>query len=302
MKTLLLQCVAASFLLPIAAPPAAAQTRLRWRLDQGQQLRVRVSQTIRTEMRAGEKPATMTVLAAMEMRWRVDRVDDDGTLHLSQAFSRLILRSAPADGPEVAYDSASTEPPPRALSEIAAAVQPLLASRFTVAMSPRGEFSTVQPSDASDDRLHQPTAGAWAGLLSPSGMERTLRQCLGLLPDRPVEPGDTWQHRDQFDAPQGPVRIVSTYRYQGTTMVDDRPLEVIRMETDSTLGPPPGAFDEPVQRQQTHTGTYHFDASAGHLVRSHIVQSMTSEVASGDQPIRVTASSTLVTNIAIFDF
>ena len=294
LTTLLVQCAAAGIML-LNADAAIAEQQLQWRLDPDQQLRLRLTQTIRTELDF-EEPAVMSLLAAMEMRWRVDRVDQDGTLHLSQAFTRLILRSTSADGSEIAFDSASAAPPTAALRQVADAVQPLLASRFTVAMSPRGEFEgvgiTLSPGDASQESA----TGPWTELLSPSGLERALRQSLGLLPEGPVRPGDSWHHQDEIQTPQGPVSIASTYRYQGSELVEGRSLEIIQLQTRATPGSR-GAFDKPSEREQRLTGTYRFDATAGHLVQSRITQTLASEIPSGDRSIRMTASSTLATTL-----
>ncbi len=282
--------------LMFPCPSPAEPQALRWEMPPGQELRVRWSQTLRTEIR-GPQTVGWTVRAAVEMRWRVDAVEPDGTLQMSQQFTRLILRTTPADGPEVGYDSASEEQPPFELHEIARAVKPLLERRFTVAMSPRGRFQAVQADAPSLATAHESAAEPWASLLSPAGWERAFGQSLGRLPDSPVQPGDQWQHRETLETPRGPLRVEHSYRYEGAVQVESGSLEVIRVVTEATPDPPPGAFDPPQPSAQRQTGIYHFDAKAGFLAQSDLVQTRWSDVPNSEPPLQVTIQGRLSTQI-----
>ncbi len=278
-------------------PVLADSASFRWDLDPDQELRVRWSQTVRTEIR-GEKSVAWTVRAAIEMRWRVEAVDQDGTLHMSQHFTRLILRMSPAEGPDVDYDSKADQEPPLELRELAAAMPPLLDRRFSVAMSPLGRFHSVQDDPASHSTEDtQPANEPWTSFLTPDGWERAFRPSLGLLPDGPVQPGDQWHHQETVQTPQGPLRAEHTYRYEGTVEVDGGPLQVIRGLTEATAGPPPGAFDKPQPPDQRQTAIYHFNADAGYLVQSDLVQTIVSDVPDSDPPLRVTIQGRLRTRI-----
>lgn len=277
-------------------PVLAESLPLRWAMPPGQELRVRWHQTLRTEIQ-GEQTVGWTLRAAAEMRWRVDAVDQDGTLQMSHSFTRFILQTTSADGSEVIYDTASDEQPPFELREIARAVKPLLERRFTVAMSPRGRFQAVHGDEPSRAASGESAVEPWAALLSPAGWERAFGQSLGRLPEGPVQPGDQWQHRETLETPQGPLRVEHSYRYEGTVPVESGALEVIRVVTEATAGPPPGAFDPPQPPGQRQTGIYHFDAKAGFLVQSDLVQTRRSEVPDSEPPLRIEIQGRLRTQI-----
>ncbi len=292
--------VIAAFVLAAAWTSAgdAAEKTIRWQLKEGEQLRVRITQRTRTEMQIGEKPIALSMLTAMEMHWRVDRVDDDGQMHISQAFQRLILQSTGADGKALNYDSAAKEPPPQPLQEIAATIRPLLNSRFTVVLNQRGEIQAVQPAGETESLLSDvPAYARWKKLLTRDGINQTLRQCLGRMPDGPVDLGDSWNETCELETPAGKITVISTYEYQGTSQEDDRALEVIRRSSEVRRDEQRGAFDPPPEREQRYTASYHFDAAAGRLVRSDIRQEITSNVAVDDRKIRVSSSSSLETRI-----
>jgi hypothetical protein len=276
----------------------AAEKTIQWQLDEGQQLRVRITQRTRTQMQIGEKTTTLAMLSAMEMRWAVDRVDPQGTMHISQAFARFILHSTDAEGETLKYDSSADNRPPRALEEIAATLRPLLNSRFQVTLSRRGELVDVQATGETESLLRDiPAYARWKKLLTRDGMNCTLRQCVGLMPEGPVELGDSWTESYQVETPSGNIRLSNTFEYQGTAEEDDAALEVIRMSTDVRRDEPRGAFDDPPEPGPSYTGSFHFDAAAGRLVRSRIRQQITSQAPLLDQAVQVTTTSTLETRI-----
>lgn len=300
-----------SLLLMLLIVPASGSCaeRLAWRLKPGQQLRVRLSQTTRTEMQVGETSRTLSVLAAMELRWKVERVDDQRVSHIDQAFTRLILRSTGADGRSASYDSSSPATASPELRGVAAAMQTLLASRVTVAIDPRGEILAVRPAAETESLLREvPAFAPWKRLLSPAGMNRVLGQALGRLPEGPVEAGDTWQVREEVDSARGAIEIVSTYRYEGAAAGGDPPRHLIRVSTtfrvidgEGAAAAAPGAFDQPARREQSGEGTLQFDSAAGHVIRSRITRSILSHQSENGLVLRVSVASTLATEIVALD-
>ena len=86
------------------------------------------------------------------------------------------------------------------------------------------------------------------------------------------------------------IKLVSDYTYQGPIDRDGKMLEQIDVQTQvSFLSPPAGGLK---LKQQDQQGTLYFDARAGRLVESRIVQELRTERQYRDQKIEVQTKST----------
>lgn len=288
--------------VPLGFPPSvrAADVQLRWRLAAGSQLWLQLRQTSRTETAIQDRVTAVAIDTGLDLHWHVDRVDAEGTAQLTQSFTRLWLRSVSPDGKVLAYDSNAASPPAAESQALADAVQTLLRARVTLTLSSRGEILAVQRPAETDSLLGDlPASAGWKSLLTRDGMQRTLHQALGRLPEGPVAAGSTWSIVRQLDAPQGQLTATDTYAYDGAVEADGRPLERIRVTTQYQL---PGAASmtpapERVERQQVE-GEYLFDATAGLLAEAKQTQTLVSEVPYGDGKIRVTTRSELTTRLS----
>jgi hypothetical protein len=275
-----------------------------WRLHPGDQLRMRMTQRIRTEMRIGEKQSEVSMLTAMELQWSVVRTvpqtpGPGDAIQIEQSFKRLILQVTQADGKTSNYDSESPDPAPKPLEEIAATVRPLLKSRIEIILSPQGEIRAVQMPAETDSLLRGVTAySRWKNLLTREGIDRMLRQTLGRLPENPVRPGDIWEDIREIETPSGKVSQTNRYEYRGTAVEGGRTLQVVHRTTTARSGEQTGAFDEPPPgREQRDTGILHFDNAAGRLVRSQSRQEIAAEIPWEGGQVRVSSVGTLDTVI-----
>jgi len=269
--------------------------QLRWRLAAGTQWQVQLAQTSRTETTIRERVTAVAIETGLELEWQVERVEADGTAQLTQTFTRLWLRSASPDGQTLEYDSRSPSAPAAETRTLAAAVQTLLRLRTSLSLSDRGEILAVQRPAETDSLLGDlPAAAGWKTLLTRDGMQRTLHQALGRLPEEPVATGSTWTVVRQQDSPLGPLSATDTYCYDGPTAVRGLALQRIRVATHWNRPAVAAATPAPerVERQQLD-GEYWFDAAAGFLAQSRMTQTLVSEVPYGDGQIQVKTLSTL---------
>ena len=208
--------------MPIA-PTRAAEVQLRWQLAPGTELHIQLAQTSKTETTIRDRVTAVAIDTGLDLQWNVDRVDTEGTLHLTQAFTRLWLRSVSPDGKTMAYDSSL---PPDSAAEtkaIADAVRALLQLRVSISLSNRGEILDVQRPPETDSLLGDlPALAGWKSLLTREGMQRTLHQALGTLPEGPVDVGSTWTIVRQTESPLGPIEATDTYTYEGPSTDSDR--------------------------------------------------------------------------------
>lgn len=301
-------CLAAALAAVFCFPPPAraAEVQLRWQLAPGSKLNIQLAQTSKTETTIQDRITAVSIDSGLDLQWHVERVDAEGTQHLTQAFTRLWLRSVSPDGKTVAYDSSAngSSPPPSTAAEtkaIAEAVRMLLKLRVSISLSNRGEILAVQRPPETDSLLgNLPALAGWKSLLTLEGLRRTLHQALGTLPEGAVNVGSTWSIVRQTESPLGQIAATDTYTYEGPSADSERRLEQIRVATQVKLpdGATPPRPAERVERQQLE-GIYLFDATAGFLAESRMTQTLVSEVPYGDGAIRVSTASALVAKLQL---
>jgi hypothetical protein len=277
------------------ATSAAAETPLRWNLAPGTLLNVQLTQATRTETTVKDAVTAVQIESGFDVQWAVDRVDVDGTMRLTQTFTRLWLKTVSPDGKSNVYDSASDEEPAADAKAIADAVRTLLRVRIGLSLSRRGEILDVQRSAEMDSLLGgSPALTGWKALLTKEGMSRTLHQALGSLPEAPVNVGDQWTGTREMSTPLGKIVATDTYTYEGPSRDGERVLEGIRVATDLKLAGDAASPDvaEKLPRQQLE-GVYLFDAAAGFLAESRQTQTLLTEVPYAGGKIRVKTISTL---------
>jgi hypothetical protein len=277
---------------------------IAWRAQQNQRWRVRMTHRMKTELQVGEKVTAVSILSAMELHWRVVHIDAEGAMHIDQSIERLILRTTEADGRTLSYDSASPDAASPELGEVADTLRPLLRSRVTLTLSPRGAIQDVQRDGETESLLRDlPEFARWRNLLTRDGIHRMLHRALGLLPDQPVAVGDVWEDNQQLETPLGPMTLADRFEYRGGVVEDGRPLDVIHRTTTIRRGEPPfGALDDPPRQEpQQETGTFHFDTAAGRLVRSQNQHLWKSEVPLNEGRLLVASSGVLETQIEPLD-
>lgn len=281
------------------APSTAAETPLRWRLVPGTRLNVRLTQTTRTETTVKDAVTAVQIESGFDLLWAIDRVDEDGTLRLTQTFTRLWLKTVAPDGKTSVYDSASREEPAAEAAAIAGAVRTLLRMHINLSLSCRGEVLAAQRNAEMDSLLGDlPALAGWKTLLTKEGMSRTLQQALGILPEAPVKVGDQWIREREIQTPLGRIAATETYAYEGRTDDGERMLEKIRVATDvkRAAKEPSPAEAEKLPRQHLE-GVYLFDAAAGFLAVSNLTQTLLTEVPYAGDQIQVKTTSTLRTEV-----
>jgi hypothetical protein len=281
--------------LLLAAADARAQTLLRWKLQPGEKFRVEFSQKSDLETTVGTKPLKMSIDMTMDMNWSVDAVDQQGVAQLTQSFSRLAMKmDIPGTG-AIQFDSAAPAPAAGPAKDIAAAVAPLIGAPFVLKMNDRGEILEVKLSDEATKAFEAAAADArLKSVFSKESISETLRQSSAVLPEKPVQMGESWNVVTQTASPLGLVKQASTYTYDGTESRDDRTLEKIKVESTLTLDKQQDpSSPKIVLKEQQQSGTLYFDPAAGRFVDSEITQKLTTETPYREMIIRTKASSTM---------
>ncbi len=262
-------------------------------------MNVRLTQATRTQTTVKDAVTSVQIESGFDLQWAVERVDADGTMRLTQAFTRLWLKTVSPDGKSSAYDSASRDEPAADAQAIADAVRTLLRIRIGLSLSPRGEILDVQRSAELESLLgNLPTLAGWKALLTKEGMSQTLQQALGTLPETPVTIGDRWSGTREIQTPLGKIIATAKFTYQGPTQTGDRVLERIGVATEVIpAGDPASPATADKLPHQHLQGVYLFDAAAGFLAEANLTQTLLTEVPYAGGKIQVKTVSTLRTEV-----
>jgi hypothetical protein len=277
-----------------------AEVALRWKLREGTLLQVTMTQTIQTETSIGARKDAISFESEMVMDWRVDRTDDDGSIYLTQTYRQFRLKSETSDTEPVIYDSSSPDEPAEEMKPVARVMRPLLGIQTSLVLSSRGEVLDAQRPAETESLLGDlPAMSRWKQMLTREGMVRVLQQALGLLPELPVDVGDSWSQTIQRESPLGPLRIENTFTYDRAVPNGERSLERIKNST-KTVFPEADQSGQPSAslRHLPQPAVYLFDNREGYLVGSHVTQAVGSEVPYGDSRIRVKTTGTITLKIA----
>jgi hypothetical protein len=277
-----------------ACSPAFAEP-LRWKLETGQKFVAKIDQRSQVDSTlGGAAPTLMTLEAGMEMLWKVNSVDDQGTAQITQRFGRLRMKLEMPKSGAISYDTASDAKPTGDAKMIAAAIQPLLDAEIKLTLSPRGEIASVELGEAAQKVVEGlDAASPLKALLSKEGLSNILKQSLVVLPENDVKPGDTWQREASVNSALGKFKQTTTYELKPA---DSELPEVARIESVSTLAlemPAAGKARPATLKQQHQKGVILFDQAAGRLRSAEVEQELVTASTLKDTPIQVKLTSTL---------
>jgi hypothetical protein len=192
-------------------------------------------------------------------------VDESGLATMTQEFTRLSLKSTAPMAEAISYDSASSQRPSRAATEIAAGVRPLVGAKFTVTMDGRGDVKSVKLKPEAEQALAAlPEKSQLKEMLSPQKLTDLLRVAGGLMPEKAVAAGDTWDAKSETDTPYGKLAQETKYTYQGPASGNES-LHAIAFASTAKLAPKADAAIKLDLKEQTKSGSVEFDAAAGRV-------------------------------------
>jgi len=274
---------------------AAFAEPLRWKLKQGEELLAKIDQKSQVASTlGGAAPSIMTLDTSLELTWKVDRVDEQGTAKITQRFQRLRMKLEMPKSGAISYDSASQTKPSGDAKAIAAAIEPLLQAEIQLTLSPRGEITSVELSEEAAKSVGGlADASPLKALLSKEGLSNILKQSVVVLPEEEVKPGDTWQREANLTTALGTFKQTTKFELQPP---EASAAEVARIASVSSLEleQRPAARPSPATlKEQRQKGLILFDQSAGRLRSAEVEQELVTTSMLKDTPIQVKLNSTL---------
>jgi len=271
-------------LVLVSAATLPAQTTLRWKFQQGQQLNQVIVQDMTMIAKAGQFDIKTNMEQTIDSKWLVTAVDGQGTATIKQNFTRIRMKMD-ALGQGFEFDSND----PQELQGIGAAVAPLLkalaGAEFNLTMSATGKIDSVEVNDSAVKALQASPVGAqMGGMFSKEGLIKMIKQGSHHFPDGAIKPGESWGIKSDNEIPQiGKMEVLAKLTYVGPEVVEGRKLERINLEVTTAV--PEGGNVAIRLKDQTATGTIHFDNVAGRISHSTLEQDMTMSVTVGGQSI-----------------
>jgi hypothetical protein len=261
-----LKVVVAAVLIPLPAAEGeeSAPQELRWRLKAGETLHyTRESDRVMTIL-GGEQPFKQNTRRTIELTWRVQKVEPDGSARIVETIDR-IRHSIKNPREELVFDSAKRVAPAQGTAAaIAAGIKPLVGAEFSFALTPLGEVHDVTLSEKTRQAIASAPPAAGAAL-----RETALTFLIPALPlpEAAAKPGASWTEKASFADPMfGTRNLTRTFRYYGGRIRDGKKLAEIGVEVESVVTPPK---DAPVRfevKSMTTRGTISFDVASGRLV------------------------------------
>jgi hypothetical protein len=244
-----------------------AQALLRWKFKPGQVIHLTMTQKTKQTVTSGETPPIpMDMTNIMDMKWKVEAVDSQGVASVAQTFDRMRISMQGAPGMSFEFDSASGKDPEGAAKMIASIMKPMVGAAMIVKMTARGDVVEVKLPEAMESLKKMAAAGGMGDMLSPEGIKKMSG--LGVLPEKPVKPGDSWSNTAEMKSPfLGTIAMEQKYTYLGPVERGGRTLERIGIATRTK--PPVKKDPGPASAMEMEgTAESYFDNRIGRLVEN----------------------------------
>lgn len=265
------------------ATEAQAAKALTWKFKQGETFdyAMKLDTDILIEANGAEFDVTNSQI--FDIKWDVKNVDDKGIAEVTQTIDRIQLKvNTPFTG-EFSWDSSGSEEPAGQMWEsLGPVMKAMLGKEFSMKISPAGEISELKlPEDLSkalgEERGARMMMG---GGMSEDAIKMMIARAVASFPADEVDSSKPWTQ--DFEVKMGNFgkqQTKATYTYEGQESVDGKDLDKIgvKMDTSLELADDSDVDIEMEITEQDAQGTIYFDAGAGRLVKSKVVQKMTME-------------------------
>jgi len=264
-----------AFVVAVAAGPVQAQTKLRYKLKEGDKLDYVMDQKMKMSMSLGGKDVDIKVNQQMEMTWNVAAVDAQGNAKVKMKIGRMKMNM---DGPtgNVEIDSKDDKQPDDQVGMILSQVVNAIAGmEMDFTLSPSGKMTDAKIPEAVLKKLKNlPGADQGIGnMLSEDNLKNMVQGNL-TFPEDAVEKGATWKQKHDVKLPFGKMAGKMKYTYQGEETKDRKALEKIGYKTNFSLEPDPKAPLQMTLKAQEGQGRILFDNKNGRLVENTLEQTM----------------------------
>lgn len=271
--------VAALAVWSLTAASASAQTTLRYKFKEGDNLKYTIEQKMKMTMNIMGNDVEMNMDQTSDMVWSIKSVDSAGNAKISVKFGRNKMTM---DGPQgkTEVDSDSTQEPDDPVGQaLYKVIKGLSGLEISGTISPTGEYSDVRvPEKAVKELQNLPGGEIFGDMFSADGLKRMMSQSGLVMPKEAVAKGTSWKNKTEMKMPFGKMIAEIDYTYDGTTDKDGRTLQKITLKPKATIEPSPDAKFAMKLKAHEGKGTALFDNAAGRLLEVTNQQTMEMEI------------------------
>lgn len=171
----------------LAVGPSAllwAQDSAQWKFAVGDELRWEVVQATTMEVTAGDAGAFESqAKQTLDVVWRVEQVDDSGTMTGIQQIERIRVDIRQPAGLELVYDSQSDQSPEGLAAMLIPLFDTLVETSVTIQVTPQGEVTGGELPEEMQKRIAGiPATRSMSSLVSQTGVLRIAEQIAMPLP------------------------------------------------------------------------------------------------------------------------
>lgn len=285
--------MAAAVALGAVASVRGAESALRYKFKQGEDLHYVMDQKMAMKMNVAGNDMNMDMNQTIDVLWHVVSVDADGKAKMTQKFDRI--RFSMEGGPigKVSYDSKDGKGGDE--GGIGGMITPIFkamaGAEMTVTMDPAGKVSDVKIPDKMKEAIQNSGGAQGMGqMFSDENLKKMTGAGGVILPEGPLTKGKTWQQTVEMKMPFGAMKVVSDYTDEGQAERGGSTVEQIGIKSKMTMdeGKEPNTGMTIKLKDQSGKGHAYFDAKAGRLVESTLDQTMKMEMNMGGQEMTQT--------------
>ena len=270
------------------APSLRADEPLRWKFEKGEKLDYNMVQDMTMAAEGGPLAKMETKMRQeMDMTWDVQDVNEQGDAVIRQTFDRVQMKmTTPAGG--FAYDSQSEEAPTGLAAMLAPMYKAMTEAEFIITMSDRGEVKDVQiPEEVVTALKNSPAAAAMGDMATSDGFKKMISQGALVLPEQAPQKDQSWSTKVEMNNPMvGKQTVETTYRYEGTKVIDGTTYAVIRPQLIMEFGANPQPTVQMKIAEQGSNGEVLFNVEEGRLHTSTLNQNVTLDIVAGGQSMK----------------
>ncbi len=281
-----LSCVALLLAGPLTfTAPVGAESPLRYNFKEGEVVRYILEEKTNAEI-GGQK---MDMTTNMDLKWRVDKVNKDGSVTMTQSIERVRMNGIIGESKTSFDSSVAAAPVDEEQKRLANTLNAFVGGEMILSLDAKGMIESVKFTKALQDKLDKlaPDEQVVAKAFSE---ETVLRMIAGAFPPLPNEaPGSdkTWQSKLSTSV-QGIAKktLVFKHTYDGSITRGGKKID--KIVSVATI-----AFEDVVDpdvsfkiTEQEVKCTAHVDRTLGRLIDSEYSQSETLEIKTPTQTLR----------------
>ena len=292
-RFMLVKILAAFILLSgLSASRTQAET-LQWKFAVGDTYLLEVQQTVEQKTTVLLQPVEATTTLSMGVRWEITAVHPDGSAEVTQTFEKLSLKVQSEDSAEVDYDSGRTQQSSASGEGLHKAIRRLLNTPIQLTVRPDGQITEVKASEESLKKIRESSGSVkLRTALSPEGLQNMLALISTPLPDKEIQPGETWNRERRSGTGGQQLDVTHRFEFTGTEEVEGVALAKIEFSTTLKPGEPDTSSAQgPMIQSQDSTGSYWFDAELGYPSRCEQTQTLVTTKKLREFNIEVSATS-----------